>query len=439
MAKHSLSMVKAVRLMSFQILPINQADPYILHIDLNSCFATIEAQANRLLRGRPVGVAAYDTPRGFVLAANYVAKSRGVVMGVTVAEARKICPDITIMTPDPPKYREAHKRFKDLLIEYTPMVVPKSIDEFVIDVKDAPIIKRGMTVEQLGYDIKEKVKQSLGEAVTVNVGIAPNRFLAKYAAGFNKPDGLNKIDFNNLHDFYKGQDLVDLPGINVRYKRRLWLNGITTPLEFLEADPNFLMKQVFKSIVGYHWHMRLRGWEADNVQFKRRSIGQQYALATKTDNLLELEKILMKLCEKAGRRLRRGGWLATGVHLYLGFDGSYENYPYKWSRGKKLSYKLYGTLDIYRAMKELLHEAILYGKVRIMAVTLFNLAMPDYEQFGLFDENHEINANKRLSDALDLINSRYGEYVITPATIMNMKNKIIDRIAFGSVNDLMSE
>src|SRR5689334_18383134 len=109
-------------------LPINKAEPRVMHIDLNSCFAIIEQQANRLLRGRPVGVSAYDTPKGFILAASYEAKAKGVKLGVNVREARDMCPGIVIVTPDPSKYREAHRRFKELMEEYTSDVAPKSID-----------------------------------------------------------------------------------------------------------------------------------------------------------------------------------------------------------------------------------------------------------------------------------------------------------------------
>src|SRR6185369_10303809 len=83
-------------IMSQEQFPLNPATPLVMHIDLNSCFAIIEQQANRLLRGRPVGVAAYDTPRGFVLAASYEAKRLGVKLGVNVAEARVMCPGIII-------------------------------------------------------------------------------------------------------------------------------------------------------------------------------------------------------------------------------------------------------------------------------------------------------------------------------------------------------
>ena len=408
-------------------LPINTAPPQIMHIDLNSCFATIEAQANRLLRGRPVGVAAYDTPRGFVLAANYIAKANGVVLGVNVREARQLCPGIVIMTPDPSKYREAHLRFKNLLLEYSPSVTPKSIDEFVVDMSMTPSLRQGLTMEDIGLDIKQKIKERLGEAVTVNIGIAPNRFLAKYAAGFNKPDGMTTIDHTNLHQMYDGKDLVDLPGINVRYKRRLWLAGIETPTAFMDTDPEILQKRVFQSIVGYHWHMRLRGWEIDDRIFKRRSIGQQYALAKKTADLKELEVLLMKLAEKTGRRLRKNGFYATGIHLFLGFVSSPNDKPAsfehmhelrRWAHGEKLGYRLYGTSAIYEAAKRLLHQAVIFNKVSLMSVTVFGLEPWDPEQLSIFSDDRSLSVQRRLQDALDSVNDRYGEYVLTPATMI---------------------
>ena len=130
--------------------------------------------------------------------------------------------------------------------------------------------------------IKQDIKDSLGEYVTVNIGIGPNRFLAKLAAGLNKPDGLDTIDGANLRETYQKLELLDLPGINVRYQARLNIEGIHTPLQFLDAPVLLLRKRVFKSIVGFYWHLRLHGHEVDQVDFGRKSFGQQYALGDKT-------------------------------------------------------------------------------------------------------------------------------------------------------------
>lgn len=476
-------------------LLINKSLPYVMHIDLNSCFAIIEQQANRLLRGRPVGISAYDTPRGFVLAASYEAKTKGVKLGVNVGQARSMCPGIVIMTPDPAKYREAHKLFKAVLLEYSPDVTPKSIDEFILNLEHSPALKNkkselrttkseniqlseaerqlhNQAMVQIGKDIKKSIKERLGEWVTVNIGIAPNRFLAKYAAGFDKPDGMTLIDHVNLRSKYKDMKLVDLPGINTRFRKRLREAGVYTPLDFLEADLNTLKKRVFKSIGGYYWYLRLRGHEIDTTESKQKSIGHQYALKDKTTDIDELCRLLMKLSEKTGRRLRKSNQYASGIHLYLGFESnnpildspaSFEHI-YKlnsWHHGEKVYHRLYSTQDIYESAKRLLLSAEIPNRVKIMSVNVFGLESWDPEQLSIFDIQilakptlkqsstvqsstlysvngvvRSMEVKKRVSDAVDEINNRYGEFVVTPALMMEMQGKILDRIAFGQVRDL---
>src|SRR3954467_13543060 len=100
-------------------LLLNKAQPLIMHIDLNSCFAIIEQQANPLYRRKPLAVAAYDSPRGMVIASSYEAKAKGIKLGVNVGEARAIDPNVIVLMPDPPKYRHAHVRFREVLEQYT--------------------------------------------------------------------------------------------------------------------------------------------------------------------------------------------------------------------------------------------------------------------------------------------------------------------------------
>jgi DNA polymerase IV len=283
----------------------------------------------------------------------------------------------------------------------------------------------------------------------VNVGIGPNRFLAKYAAGFNKPDGMTRIDHTNLEEKYRNMDLVDLPGINVRYKRRLQMYGIMTPLDFLHAERRLLEKNIFKSIVGYYWYLRLRGYEIDKFESKRSQIGHQYALPKKTWDRDELARLLMKLCEKVGRRLRKAGLTAGGIHLYLSFinyqemqrDNGFiggENLTSHnaWHHGERLGYRLYSTESVYRAAKSLLMRAQIYNKVSGISITVFGLQPVKPEQLSLLEGERSFRAERQVSDAIDEINNRYGEFVITPATMMDMHGEILDRVAFGNVRDV---
>lgn len=408
-------------------IDLNYSRPLIMHIDLNSCFAMIEQQANPLIRHKPVAVAAYDTPRGIILAASYEAKTKGIKVGVSVKDARAIMPNILIMTPDPDKYFDAHRRFKKVLLRYTSDITPKSIDEFVIDFTGSVSIQKGYQLPTIGQQIKQDLKRELGEYVTVNIGIAPNRFLAKVAASLHKPDGMDLINADNLRTVYAGLELMDLPGINTRYAARLNLAGIYSPLQFLDAPVWQLKNQVFNSIVGFYWYLRLRGHEIDSVNFGRKSFSQQYALGQKTANIDELSRLLMKLCEKVGRRLRSNEFEARGIQLWI----SFEDHDY-WSRRQQLKHAIYSTQDIFSQAKKLLLLAYIPSRVTNISVGVFSLAPTQPIQLGLFDDTRL--DNRSLAKAADIINNRYGEFTMTPALMANMQDIIIKRVAFGSID-----
>lgn len=410
-------------------MPLNYNTPMIMHIDLNSCFAIIEQQANPLIRHKPVAIAAYDTPRGAVIASSYEAKALGIKLGVNVREARLLCREVIVMMPDPDKYFDAHRRFKQVLLNYTDMVTPKSVDEFVIDFRGSTAVQRGKRLEDIGQAIKADIKQALGEYVTVNIGISTNRFLAKLAAGLHKPDGLDTITGDTLRHTYAQLTLTDLPGINVRFEARLNLEGIFTPLQFLDSTVYTLKQHVFKSITGYYWYLRLRGYEIDAVNFGRKSFGQQYALGNKTTDRQELSRLLMKLSEKTGRRLRKAGYRASGIHLWLNF----ENRTY-FAHGKQLKQSIYSTQDIYLTAQRLLNHATIPARVTNMGVTVFNIQPAAPEQLGLFDDTRL--DTRSLAKAADLVNDRYGEFTLVPAIMANMQSVILKRVAFGSVSDI---
>jgi len=408
-------------------MPYNYNQPLIMHVDLNSCFAIIEQQANPLIRNKPVAIAAYDTPRGMVIASSYEAKALGISLGVNVREARLICKDVIVMMPDPDKYFDAQERFRKVLFKYTDEVHAKSVDEFVIDFSGSLAVQRGVDLKDIGQSIKQDVKKEIGEYVTINIGIAANRFLAKLAAGLHKPDGLDIITGHNLRETFAGLKLTDLPGINTRYEARLNYHGIHTPLQFLDAPLELLKKQVFKSIVGYYWYLRLRGHEIDSVEFNRKSFGQQYALGNKTKDREELSRLIMKLSEKTGRRLRRHGYSAGGVHLWL----SFEDRTY-WSKGTKLPLYICSTQDIYRHIMKLMRRVEIKSRVTNIGVSVYNLRVDSPLQLGLFDDTRL--DSRSLAIAADKINDKYGEFTMVPATMANMQDIILKRVAFGKID-----
>ena len=167
----------------------NPNRPEKMLLDINSCFATIEQQANPLLRGKEVVVAAYENNGGCILAASREAKKLGIKTGWRVGEAQDVCPNLIVLTPDVEKYRFINKALKKILLKFSPEVQAKSIDEFAIDFEGIE-----GDLKDIGLKIKAKIKEVLGEWITVSIGIGPNIFLAKVASNLKKPDGLVKIN-----------------------------------------------------------------------------------------------------------------------------------------------------------------------------------------------------------------------------------------------------
>src|SRR5918992_475281 len=259
-----------------------------------------------------------------------------------------------------------------------------------------------------------------------SIGIGMNRFLAKLAASLQKPDGLITIDHTNVLSVYNKVSLLDLSGINTRNEARLNACGIFTPMEFYHASLDTLKKQVFQSILGYYWYARLRGHEIDQVDFARKSFGNTYALGKQTNDPRELTKLLMKLCEKTGRRLRRAGYAATGVHVacvYTDFSS--------WHTGRKVEIPMYTTREIYLKALRLLNQSGYPKRVWNLAVSVYDLIPHQSEQLEMFSSR-----SHAVAQAMDKINDTYGEFVITPALMMGMDDTIIDRIAFGGVKEL---
>lgn len=407
-------------------LPINHNVPLIMHIDLNSAFASIEQQAYHHLRNKPIAVAAYDSPNACVIAPSVEAKTFGVKVGNTVREAKQLCPGIIIRTPDPSKYRAVHMAFRELFRQYSPDVSPKSIDEAVINFQGTPIL-RSKDLIDVGYEIKKRMKDEIGDFLRCSIGIGPNRFLAKTAASLHKPDGLDVIDYTNLAQVYKNLKLIDLCGINTRFEARLNSKGIFTPTDFFNASLESLQKGVFKSILGYYWYLRLRGWEIDAIDFKRKSFGNSYALGRKTADKKQLATLLIKLSEKTGRRLRRGGFIANGIHVSFVYD----DWTY-WHKGKTLENSMYTTSEIYLQALKILNAQPEAKIVREIAVSVFNLSSSRVQQTDIF----ETDKKRLVAEAMDKINDKYGEFVITPALMMGMKDVILDRVAFGGVKEM---
>jgi DNA polymerase-4 len=404
-----------------QNLDFNPHRPNVMHLDLNSCFATVEQQANPYLRGKPIAVAAYVSPKGCILAPSIEAKRYGIKTGMRVAEGKLLYPGLIVLPCDPAKYRNIHLKFRKLLCHYTRDVTPKSIDEFVLE------FKRAAHLPMVAREIKQRIKAEIGDWLSVSIGIAPNRYLAKVASGLHKPDGLDLIDKNNFLDVYVGLGLTELPYIKTRNAVRLNSMGIFSVVDFYTSSL-WKLKAAFASINSYYWYLRLRGWEIDAVEFARRSYGNSYALPKPFVSLTELSPILSKLCEKMGFRLRRAGYYARGIHLAVGYrDGSF------WHKGVSYPESFFDSREIYKGALRILALSPYKKPVRDLAVSCFNLKKGDRLQLSLFED---VLKRESLVKAVDKVNERWGSYILAPARMLTAPDAVPDRIAFGQPAEL---
>jgi DNA polymerase-4 len=398
--------------------------PQILHIDLNSCFATVEQQARPLLRGRPLGVTNRLTKNACVVAASYEAKARGVTVGMTFSQARLLCPDLLMVETDPPKYHYVYTELVGIMKSYSPNVGMKSIDEGVIDFHGTRenINRRPLAV--IGQEIKQRLRDEVGPWMKCNVGIAPNRFLAKTAASLNKPDGLDVITYKNLRPTLASLELTDLTGIAERNQARLNAAGIYTPLQLLDAAPDTLVRKVFRSVCGEDWHKRLRGWEVDDMEYSTKTIGRQFVMDDYSASEEKVRNRLAHLCESTGLKMRHKGFCARGISLYIQYKTGDA-----WHSRKAFKSSFYTTPEIFRRALLLFNQHPRHDYVVMISVSCYLLEPANSNQMSILEE---VNKEAYLTEAIDEINDRYGNYTVTFANSLGANKQIKQKIPFGS-------
>jgi DNA polymerase-4 len=401
---------------------INKEKPMVMHIDLNSAFATAEQQAHPSLRGKPMGVTNRLSKECCVIAASYEAKAIGIKVGMRRSEAVAICPKFILLETDPPKYNDVYQKLIKIMRSYSPKIKMKSIDEGIIDFHGLEPVLNGRTLEDIGYEIKQRVKDEIGDWMRINIGIGTNRFLAKQAAGWHKPDGLDTIDHTNLLAYYKQMKLTDLNGIAEKNEARLNAMGITSPLEFINASEMLLKKQVFRSITGTYWYQRLRGFEIDDAETQLGMVGRQWVVKDPSAKNSYLLPCLSFLCETTGMKLRYREVEARGICVWV----SYQNGEF-WQGKKMYKSTYYTNQEIYRRALEQFNRRP-EGIVRTMGIYCYMLTPSQRSQLSMFDD---IAKKDWLTKAVDEINDFYGTFTVYAGTSLEGKKIIKQKIPFG--------
>jgi DNA polymerase-4 len=401
---------------------LNRAAPRIMHIDLNSAFASAEQQAWPSLRGRPMGVTNRLSPECCVIAASYEAKALGIKVGVRRSEAMALCPEFVMLETDPSKYTFMYLNLLRIMKKYSPNVRMKSIDEGIIDFHDIAGIDTSRLI-QIGLEIKQRMKEEVGQWMRLNVGIGPNRFLAKMAASLHKPDGLDVIDHRNVMQMYRNMELEDLTGIATAFGSRLRAHGVFTPLQFLEANDELLRRRVFKSIHGLHWHQRLRGYEVDDFETHLGMVGRQWMVKKPTNEDEYLRSCLHYLVETVGMKLRYRNVEARGVCVWMKFSAGGG-----WSDKRMHRVTFYTNQDVWEHVVRLFDQRPKHMVVNCLGIYLYQLTPSTRSQLSMFDD---VTKADFLTKAVDEINDFYGTFTVFSADTLIGSRNVKQKIPFG--------
>ncbi len=421
---------------------------YIIHIDFNSFFATVEQQANPRLRGKPIGVTGGDRlTRTVVGAASVEAKLRGVHTGMKIPDALKLCPDLILVKGDSDKYLSITKKFLNILKDYSDKLEVFSIDEVFLEIdldKSGPVagnanISPEERLLRLGSEIKQKIRDQAGEWISCSIGISYNKMLAKLAGSLYKPDGLVGIfDPESAVWILDRRELDDVCGIGYRTKRKLNNMGIFNFKDLREIPlPNLLAS--FKSY-GQILYNFARGIDDREVIpfFEKpevKSIGHQYTISKDIDNPLEIKQTLLKICELVARRARAKK--LEGRKVSFGFRYAF-NLAYFQETGTQfhgegmqctMPYTNDG-LEIFNAAWRSFNKLWDGRPIRFVAVSLGNVKPTTPQTLSLLEE---VNRRDIITRALDSVNDRYGEFTLQRGILLNSRS--IKRMANSFMSD----
>src|SRR5215472_14201404 len=405
-------------------LGYNPARPTVLFLDLNSAFASIEQQYRPELRGRPVAVCPGAVRASTVISASREARALGVRTIMRLYEALQICPDLTVLEPDASRYRVVSERLLRLLDSYSPRVLPLSIDEAAVDLAGTPSLRRDLM--EVGREVKRRLRDEVGDWLTCSVGFSTNIFLAKQAAELEKPDGLQMIDHRNLEEVFSRLQLTDLTGVSEGNAARIRRAGVLTPLQLLRCSQHTLRRQVFGSVVGDVWYLRLRGFETESFEEPaRKSVSHSHVLARATADPAEVRALMLRLCDRLGRRLRQEGLVAGRVELQVRTDAGKSHHQHR--RLERLA----ATQDIYAVAGQLWDRIGERGPLRFMGVALGELSPASVSQLDMFEAAEQ--RSERVSALQDQLRDRFGEGAVTPARLLHREDLAPERIAFGKL------
>ncbi len=383
-------------------------DRTILHVDLDAFFAAVEQRDRPELRGKPVIVGGDPRGRGVVSAASYEARRFGVHSAMSLAEAGRRCPDGVFLPVDGRRYQQASRDVMAVLRRFTPQVEPISIDEAFLDVTGSrELFGDGATIGQL---IKQAVRDEVG--LTVSVGVATTKLVAKIASDLQKPDGLVVVPPDGEAAFLAPLPISRLWGVGEKTAAALADYGVRSIGDLAALAPDVVIRRFGKH--GGSLVERARGVDADPVHAgdPAKSVGHEHTFDIDTSDAEIIERTILGMADGVAGRLRSSGVRASTIAVKIR-DSSFRTI----TRQRTLPEPTDMTEPIFLAALELARPEVRGIRVRLLGVTASNLG--EREQLGLFPTDDP--RHRAAIEAADALRRRYGEGAVTRGRLVGAR------------------
>jgi len=335
----------------------------IIHIDMDAFYASVEQLDNPDLRGKPLAVGGSEI-RGVVSAASYEARKYGVRSAMSGVQAKRNCPDLIFVRPRFDRYKEISKHIRKIFHEYTDLVEPLSLDEAYLDVTQNK--KGNPSATLIAQEIRKRIFDELG--LTASAGISVNKFVAKIASDYNKPNGQRTVNPEEVEDFLEKLDIKKFYGVGKVTTEKMYQLGIFTGKDLKSKSKEYLEEHFSKS--GLHYYNIVRGIHNSAVKPNRiaKSVAAEHTFNENLTSEIFMEEKLQRIAEELERRLKK--YTISGKTITLKIK--YSDFTQQ-TRSKTLPYFISDKGLLFETAKELLYQEKMKESVRLLGISLNNL------------------------------------------------------------------
>lgn len=397
----------------------------IFHVDMNSFYASVEQSYNPELKGKAIAIAGNPKERrGIIVTSSYEARAKGIYTTMNVGEALRKCPELILLPPDFPKYRQASKAMFTILRSYTELIEPVSIDEGYMDITE-------LSKERHPLDIAKEIQLRIFNELDLpcSIGIAPNKFLAKTASDMKKPMGITVLRKRDVPSKLWPLPVIEMHGVGESTAKKLNSINIKTIGDLAKIEESVIRQQLGKN--GVRLRARANGEDSRIVDpeaiYETKSVGNSTTLPFDETDIKELEKIFEMLAGKVAERLEVKNLCGSTISIQIR-DANWNNH----SKSKTFQNPIYQKEDIFEEAFNLFHKAWNGEPVRLLGITVSNVIdrKQSVQQLSIFNFE-EYAKQEPIYELIDEMERKFGKGILKKGVEMGKKQSFASKTSFS--------